>query len=476
MASWFSGIPRPGYASLASAAFGCAGIGVLAGIDPAYGLAAAIGIAFTAVVIGDASIGTILFTILSFLDIVNSGGPEASFMKVAGLLLFASYLASAATRNRQPMMTLMKASPTLVIASVVLVSWSAISVVWAGSSGLALTDTYRYLLNVLLIPIVFGTILRKDHLLWLAGAFIVGAVISTIYGFIDPGTLNQPGQLTGTIGDANEQAAVLVGAIALSFGLMGVFRRQPWLRLLGGVAILISIAGVVNTLSRSGLIALAAMLIAGVIYGGRWRRWATPLLIVGVVGGVIDYVAFAPSTTKSRITSSDTSGRSTIWAVAWRMVEAHPLIGVGSGNFSADSVNYVQDAGPLTRADLIVDDPKVAHNIYLEVLADMGIVGLLAFLGIVGGAVAAAARAAQAFRLSGEQDLELMSRCVIFAIVGFMVSDFFLSGEFSKQLWLVLALGPTLLALSRRTAEDDVVETSPGAVPRSRRALAAARP
>ena len=100
MASWFSGIPRPGYASLASAAFGCAGIGVLAGIDPAYGLAAAIGIAFTAVVIGDASIGTILFTILSFLDIVNSGGPEASFMKVAGLLLFASYLASAATRNR----------------------------------------------------------------------------------------------------------------------------------------------------------------------------------------------------------------------------------------------------------------------------------------------------------------------------------------------------------------------------------------
>jgi len=164
------------------------------------------------------------------------------------------------------------------------VSWSAISVVWAGSSGLALTDTYRYLLNVLLIPIVFGTILRKDHLLWLAGAFIVGAVISTIYGFIDPGTLNQPGQLTGTIGDANEQAAVLVGAIALSFGLMGVFRRQPWLRLLGGVAILISIAGVVNTLSRSGLIALAAMLIAGVIYGGRWRRWATLLLIVGVVG------------------------------------------------------------------------------------------------------------------------------------------------------------------------------------------------
>jgi O-antigen ligase len=103
----------------------------------------------------------------------------------------------------------------------------------------------------------------------------------------------------------------------------------------------------------------------------------------------------------------------------------------------------------VTRADLIVDTPKVAHNIYLEMLADLGIPGLLAFLGVVGGSLAAAVAAARTFERLGDRELEVMARCAVFALIGFLVSDFFLSGEFSKQLWLAFALGPTLLAMSR---------------------------
>lgn len=457
--------------SLACIALGCAGVGVLAGVNPTYGVVAALGIAFVAIVIGDITVGLLLFTVLSFLDVLRSSGASASFMKIAGLLLFCSWVARTSTRNRRSVVSLAAVSPAIVVAGIALVAWSAISIAWAESTGSAVSGTYRYLLNLLLLPIVFSAVRRREHVFWIAAAFVIGAVISAFYGFVHPlaTTGLQAGRVTGTVGDANDQAAVLVGAIALAFGLVGVLRRAPMLRLLAILAVFISLVSVVNTLSRSGLIALAAMLIAAVAVGGRWRRWAALLLVVVSVLTVGYFVAIASSTATARVTSSDTSGRSTIWTIGWRMVQANPLIGVGSNNFQTASIHYLQAPGAVTRADLIVNTPKVAHNIFLEVLADMGIPGLLAFLGVVAASVATAMRAAKAFQRSGDDDLELMSRCVVLAIVGFMVSDFFLSGEFSKQLWLLLAMGPALLALAR--ARGGSHEEGTGTEQRSVRSL-----
>jgi O-antigen ligase len=173
------------------------------------------------------------------------------------------------------------------------------------------------------------------------------------------------------------------------------------------------------------------------------------LLIVTAIGTVVYFAAIASQSALQRVTMSDTSGRADIWTVGWRMVQAHPLTGVGSGNFQAASIHYLEQPGSITSANLIVDVPHVAHNIYLELLADLGIPGLIAFLGIVLASMGAAWRAAEEFRRAGRQDLELLARCLLLALVAFMAADFFLSGEFSKQLWLLLALAPATLAVAR---------------------------
>lgn len=447
---------------LAGLALMCAAIGLLAGLNPTWGVAAALGIAFAAIVLGNTSAGLILFTFVSFLEVLRSGGPGGSFMKIAGLLLFGSWLARTATEHRRSVATLMQTSPMLLIGGIALVAWSAISIAWAESTGNAVTDTYRYLLDLLLIPIMFGTLRRRQQVMWLAAAFVLGAAISALYGFLVPTSPTgfDAGRLTGTVGDANDQAAVLVGAIALALALVGAMRGRPVLRALAVLAVLVSLAGVVNTLSRSGLLALGAMMVAGVILGGQWRRWAALLLVVSSVGVVGYFVAIAPLSARQRVTSADTSGRSTIWTIGWRMAQAHPLNGVGSGNFPVASIHYLQAPGSVSRADLIVDTPKVAHNIYLEMLADMGLPGLLALLAVLGGSMLATMRAASAFRRTGQQDLELVSRCVALGLIGFMVSDFFLSGQFSKQLWLLIALGPTLLSIARAQENQAMADDS----------------
>jgi putative inorganic carbon (hco3(-)) transporter len=110
----------------------------------------------------------------------------------------------------------------------------------------------------------------------------------------------------------------------------------------------------------------------------------------------------------------------------------------------------VQAPGSITSARLIVDAPHVAHNVYLELLADLGVPGLLAFVGVAIFSLLAGLRAARAFERQGDAGLELAARCVVLALIGFLAADFFLSGEFSKQLWLTFALCSALLGLARR--------------------------
>jgi hypothetical protein len=49
---------------------------------------------------------------------------------------------------------------------------------------------------------------------------------------------------------------------------------------------------------------------------------------------------------------------------------------------------------------------------------------------------------------------ELSRTTMATALVGLLAADFFISDQFSKQLWLLLALGPALLALARRKEAD----------------------
>ena len=105
-------------------------------------------------------------------------------------------------------------------------------------------------------------------------------------------------------------------------------------------------------------------------------------------------------------------------------------------------------------ARLIVDTPKVAHNTYLGVFADLGVVGLILFAAVVlGGLVADVARDGCRSREPASTDLELLSRAVLVALVAMLTAFVFLSGHYEKQFWLLLGLGVALYGLARRRAQ-----------------------
>ena len=70
------------------------------------------------------------------------------------------------------------------------------------------------------------------------------------------------------------------------------------------------------------------------------------------------------------------------------------------------------------------------------------------FFAIIGFSLLCILRAARIFERLGEAPMELMSRALLVALCGVLAADFFISEEFSKQLWLLLGLGPALLAIA----------------------------
>jgi O-antigen ligase len=326
-----------------------------------------------------------------------------------------------------------------------------LSLLWAEEAARVATSTQRYALNLFLLPIVYTAVSRREHVGWVAMAFVAGAMGSLLVGFATGGTgvVGDASRLAGGVGDANELAAVLTAAIVLALALGASPGIAPPIRLLALGSAGLALIGILATLSRGGLVALAFALLAGLLFGGRWRGWFALALVVACVAGTSYVAFFAPQAARERVQSTSSTGRSDIWTVGLRMVQAHPVRGVGGGNFPAVSVHYLLRPGVIARDDFIIVTPKVAHNIYLEVQAELGVVGFLLFFGIVGTALAYAMRSARSFKRQRDVGAELLARGVVIATAGVLASDFFVSEQYSKQLWVLLALGPAMLKLAR---------------------------
>jgi O-antigen ligase len=134
------------------------------------------------------------------------------------------------------------------------------------------------------------------------------------------------------------------------------------------------------------------------------------------------------------------------------MVGANPVKGVGAGQFRTSAAHYVIAPGTIKRTDLLIDTPHVAHNLYLQELTEFGVVGLVPFLLILLFPMLCMLRAARLFERMGDPQMELIARALFVGLVGILAADFFLSAQFSKQLWLLLGLGPALLAIAMRGA------------------------
>jgi O-antigen ligase len=438
--------------------FGLIGLG--SGVNPVAVMGGAAALVFVALILSDVTVGLLCFGLVAFFEDLPGVSGTVSAAKLAGVLVALSWLATLAIRA-SVRRGFVGSHPMLSFAAVAFLAWCVISLAWAKDPSVGVTSISRYGLNLLLLPIVYAAIRNRRHVLWLVGILVAGASLSALYGMVlarGSALAEGTSRLDGAGQDANYLAALLVSGVVLAVALVSIRSLSPRVRALIFGAILLMLVALIDTVSRSGMVGLGAALLAGIVFAGRGRRFLFVIVAAAIALSVVAYyVSVASPAARARITTvQGGSGRTNIWAVGWRMVEAHPVNGIGVGNFPDTTIDYLLQPGSLDSSLFIVDEPQVAHNIYLEVLAELGVVGLALFLGIVGFLLWCGLKAARIFAGAGDRTMDMVSRAVVVATLGVLAVDFFISDQYSKSLWLQLALCPALLAVAKRQAAESL--------------------
>lgn len=440
-------------------------VGVSSAADARLAIAITMGLVYLGIAFINLQLAVALWFPLTFLEALPAFNAAA---KAGGLVIVGLWLL-ALPGIRGQLASVLRRNAKLWLALAGLLLWCSLSLLWASDRGMVLADLWHWYAVALLMLIVATSMVDRRAIVLIAAAFVAGAVLSVGQGVVGSelstsataiDTASEP-RLSGGKGDPNFLAAGIVPAMALALALFAYVQRlvPRWL-LIGAMAVLA--LGLAASQSRGGAVAALLAVVAGLVVF-RDRRTSVLALTAGIIGVAAAWFAFSPGAWE-RVTDFDSggSGRNELWTVAWRMVESNPVHGVGLNNYPAVSGEYVSEPGSLERLDLIVDRAQVAHNAYLQLLAETGIIGLGLFLAVIAASIGAAWRAAQRFQAGGETSLHALAQGVVVATIALLAAAFFISNGVDKRLWVLLALGPATLAAAGRTGRDEG-EASPTA-------------
>lgn len=382
---------------------------------------------------------TVMFTVLMFFPAVPASVPGK--LKVAGAIVAISWLV-AIWRTPNPAL-IWRDHRVITSAAVALPVWMAASTLWAADRSTALSTSVRMATEIALMVVVYTVARGLGGAKVLMLAYCVGGALSIAYGVIlkpgppIEGIVFDPTRLYGGMGEPNDLGAVLLPGIALCLFAIPVMRTTSGRLSLVALAIVLT-AGLALSQSRGAFVAAAVMVVVATALAGRLRTKIAAVLGVVIVSGVGYYFLLAPEAVQHRVNSllrtdvyggiADGSGRRELWQRAIDLIKAQPLHGVGARNYRA-----------------VTGESLVVHNTYLEVLAEVGLVGLLLFLFVIVGVIKVLVSALRRGD-TGQPPAHWQARGVLVGLAGLLTAYVFISGEFQHQLWWLLgwalACGP----------------------------------
>ena len=218
----------------------------------------------------------------------------------------------------------------------------------------------------------------------------------TSVGFLVGG--HYVGRVQGSFGHPNQYGGFLAFLIPLAIAMLVSRAFGPRIRWLAAAALLAAVPALSFSYARGAILALA---VGSLI----WLALLRPRYALGaaVVVGAAAFL-LAPSALRERFNtqaaSSDVPLRSDIWGAALDVYGTSPVLGVGLDNFSTayaqlpSTLAHATQRRLLNQSGLLV--PPNAQNLYLNTLAEEGIIGLGALVVLLASALWTAGRGARA--------------------------------------------------------------------------------
>lgn len=305
--------------------------------------------------------------------------------------------------------------------------------------------------NAVLLVAVYSLVSQNDsfkshRLIWL------NAITSSLFALYGLYLTASPSSIFQTLinrntnaltGDPNYYAGYLIMVISHILGLLLVTKRMTF-RIALVVMLIILFLATLLTVSRAGYIALFAVLFAFftyLYYNYNLRRLLSILATITLFSLATLYFStniaskfvnlFSMSERiESAVTGEDGSfkQRLKILTVAYRVIQANPVLGVGYANFEPVFNKY-------RLGYFSTGDSRVAHNTYVTILAESGVVG---FTGAMVFFLSIFIFIRKRYRSSTDQNDRTMLFALGISLFSFMLMSATLEQMFESHFWVFL--------------------------------------
>ncbi|HEV3421937.1 MAG TPA: O-antigen ligase family protein [Candidatus Acidoferrum sp.] len=264
---------------------------------------------------------------------------------------------------------------------------AVLSYLWSLYPEGTLTEAFSYVQLFTMVWLIWELAPGVQEQMHLMRAYVLGTFVSgidTFYLFLShQESVYQ--RYAGAKLDANDLGLIMALSIPMSYYLLiQNHGRMVWVYrvqlILAGTTILLTAS---RGATLATVVALTIVPLTQARLGGR-QRVALLLTVILLIGGILFFV---PETSWERLATVPTefeqgtfTGRTIIWKAGWEIFRAHPFVGIGANAFRVMVSREL--AEPIRMGE--ADPAPPAHNTFLSVLVEQGVLGFAMFCGLLG--------------------------------------------------------------------------------------------
>lgn len=357
----------------------------------------------------------------------------------------------------------------LILTLVAFMLFSVPTSLWPGNSVAFLSQDFG--LTFLFMMMVAISIRGLRDVEWFAMLNVIGAALYSIVVLLKH-KVTSDGRLSGlAYYDANDLGLVLVCTLPLTV----YFLRnavKPWTRIIGLACFTVVMLTIVKTGSRGAFLGLIATM-GYIVF--QYQAIKKSTRIGAAVAGVLIVAAVGSEAYWTRIqtlvrpeedynvSENNLSGRMAIWKRGVGYMAQRPIFGVGVRCFS-QAEGMLSSVGVSRAQSAQGFKWSVAHNSFVEVGAELGIIALAIFIATLVRSMRLMKRLQRRAATMGDVSAAdaALAQALIGSLLGYMVSGFFLSQGYSAYLYTLLGMVVGMTKIHARVLAPAATPLRPG--------------
>ena len=264
------------------------------------------------------------------------------------------------------------------------------------------------------------------------------------------------------MGSPNAYSQIMIPLIPLAYNRL-MAEKKPLLRIVAGYAFIISILTIIFTFSRNGFATMALVIIISLLYKPpKPYVFVVMILLMIPLGRYIpaDYLDRVSTLTdllpgigdqNAAIQEVSFRGRLSENMAGWLMFRDHPLVGVGLANYPEYYQEYSRQLGIDAR-----NVQRGAHNLYLQIAAEQGLIGLFTFGVIIWSAFYRMGLAKKIFRQHNAQPFADLTTALMIGLTGYLVAGIFIHLAYPRYFWLLYGLALALPQVAHYQEDEPI--------------------